>query len=320
MKIVITGSQGFLGSTLCKHLQENRQPYLGVDCKPGDDHNALRLDITNPAQLNQLPLEPNDIVVNLAARQWADTPPRKNRQAFFDAVNVKGLENLLNVMQQKSCHNLINFSSDMVYGLPQQVPLDESHRQNPIGEYGSSKKKAEQLCEDYRKQGFNITIFRPRLILGPGRLGVLAKLFHLIENNRPVPLIGKGNNYYQMVSVFDCVSAIEKAITAKLPNQAFNLGSKELISTFNLLGELIKSKHSKSKLIRTPAILCFAALKCLKPLGIEPLYKEQYLLANKMYYVATNKAQQALGWQPNYSDKRMLSEAYQWYLENKKSK
>ena len=43
--------------------------------------------------------------------------------------------------------------------------------------------------------------------MGPGRLGVMKKLFEAIAQNKPVPLIGNGLNYYQMVSVKDCANA-----------------------------------------------------------------------------------------------------------------
>ena len=47
------------------------------------------------------------------------------------------------------------------------------------------------------------------MIIGPGRLGLLKKLFFLIKNNLPVPMIGSGKNRYQFISVFDCADAFE---------------------------------------------------------------------------------------------------------------
>ena len=317
MKIVVIGSKGFVGQQLCNRLKELGMAYIGVDL--GFDNRAqdfIACDITKPDELEKIPLTADDIVVHLATRQYANKPPRQNRQAFFDDVNVMGLENVLKAMQQKGVQRLVYFSSDMVYGLPQSIPLDASHPKQPIGEYGKSKLKAEQLCESYQKKGFSISIFRPRLILGPGRLGVLAKLFRLIENNRPVPLIGNGNNYYQMVSVFDCVSAIEQAIKFNCPNKTFNLGSEELISIKELLTDLIVKNGSKSKLIRSNAKLSQTALKILGFMGFELLYPEQYLLADKMYSVDIETTKQELDWKPKHNDKQMLNQAYQWYKEN----
>ncbi len=313
MKVIVIGSEGFVGKNLCRSLQESNKPFLSVD-----QHNPVTpIDIRNKNALHKLDIEANDIVVNLAARQYADKPPKKNRQQFFDAVNVTGLENILTTMQNKGCKQLICFSTDMVYGLPQYTPINIDHPKSPLAEYGKSKQKAEALCQEYREKGFSITLFRPRLILGPGRLGVLEKLFKLIAKDRPVPLIGDGENYYQMVSVFDCVSAILKAIEHQCPNKTYNLGSKELISVNALLSGLIKSVNSRSKLIKTNARLVKWTLKNMTRLGLELMYPEQYALADQKYCVDISNTEQELNWQPRYNDSAMLKEAYHNFLQSK---
>ena len=65
----------------------------------------------------------------------------------------------------------------MVYGSPKKTPVVENSTLVPLGPYGFSKFYSEELCRRYRRKGMNITIFRPRLISGPGRLGVFQKLF-----------------------------------------------------------------------------------------------------------------------------------------------
>ena len=103
-----------------------------------------------------------------------------NREEFFFKVNYEGTRNILLSMEEKKCFNFIYFSTDMTYGKPKYLPVDTRHQQEPFGPYGASKKASEKICYEYRKKGFNITIFRPRMILGPGRLGVLKKLFKLL--------------------------------------------------------------------------------------------------------------------------------------------
>jgi nucleoside-diphosphate-sugar epimerase len=98
----------------------------------------------------------------------------------------------------------------------------------------------------------NISLFRPRLIIGPGRLGILEKLFKLIDWNLPVPMIGSGRNPYQFISVFDCAEAARLAWKAGVPNEAYNLGSLNPPPVRKLLGDLIKHAGSKSILVPTP--------------------------------------------------------------------
>ena len=73
--------------------------------------------------------------------------------------------------------------------------------------------------------GLRLSILRPRLISGSGRLGVFVRLFELVRRGLPVPLIGSGENHYQMVGVDDCARAIVLACERGFPRGAFNLGS-----------------------------------------------------------------------------------------------
>lgn len=315
MKIIVIGSQGFVGKHLCDNLVLNKIPYIGVDCK-SEDVDLIQKDITDFASLQDIVIDEDDIVVHLAARQYADKPPRKHRAEFFNQVNVVGLNHVLTTMLNKGCHKLIYFSSDMVYGLPQTMPIKEDHQQQPIAEYGQSKQMAEQLCERFREKGLSITLFRPRLIVGPGRLGVLDKMFRLIDKNWPIPLIGNGRNYYQMVSVFDCVSAILRAVRLDCPNANFNLGSEQLISIKDLLKSLIQSVGSQSKLIPINAKMVKVGFQFLEKLGIELLYLEQYSLADKFFYVDIENTKKQLNWAPQFNDHDMLCTAFQWYKSN----
>jgi dTDP-glucose 4,6-dehydratase len=99
--------------------------------------------------------------------------PKKNRAEYFYSVNTKGVQNILETIYSKGCRNYLMFTTDMIYGKPQYLPVDVYHPQNPFGPYGQSKKAAEKICAEYRKKGMNITIIRPRLINGPGRVGFL---------------------------------------------------------------------------------------------------------------------------------------------------
>ena len=120
---------------------------------------------------------------------------------------------------------MIFFSTDMVYGKPQYLPMKEAHPLCPFGDYGKSKKVAEDICQKYRINGYNISIFRPRLIISKGCLGILKKVFYLIRCNLPVYMIEIGKNCYQMISVYDCAHAALLAIKHGLPNKVYNLGS-----------------------------------------------------------------------------------------------
>ena len=120
---------------------------------------------------------------------------------------MHGTENIVEAMGRAGAPNLVHFTTDMIYGHTVHYPMTEDHPVAPLGEYGFSKLKTEELAAEWRMRGMKISLFRPRLIIGPGRLGILEKLFKLIDHNLPVPMIGSGRNPYQFISVFDCAEA-----------------------------------------------------------------------------------------------------------------
>lgn len=324
MKYIVFGGAGFVGRYLVQALRDAGEQVLVCDLVAPAE-NELRggeftfIDITQPEQVVQVPFAPDDIVVHLAARQYHLAVPRQGRERFFFAVNFEGTRNILQAMQAKGCHKLIYFSTDMTYGKPEFLPVTVDHPQHPFGPYGGSKKASEDLCHEYRKQGFNITIFRPRMILGPGRLGILKKLFKIMELGLPVPLIGDGRNCYQMISVFDCVSAIQRAVGKGVPNAEYNLGSENPPQVYDLLQSVIRNVGSHSRLIRTNGALVKRCLRLLALVGLEIMYKEQYEIADENYIVDIERTKSELDWAPQYSDVDMLAQAYEYYEKEKRA-
>lgn len=254
-------------------------------------------------------------MVHLAARAYAPKPPltpfgaHKLKDYFFE-VNFSGTAKIVRKMLQDNASRLIYFSTDMVYGKPRFLPVSTAHPREPFGFYGLSKKESEDFLIKMREKGLNATIFRPRMIVGAGRYGILLKLFALMRRNLPLPLIGSGTNCYQMVSVMDCAEAIICAIEKSVPNDEFNLGSLNPPSIRDLLGFVCKESGSKSFLVPTPAKAVKFTLKVLETLGIPLMFKEQYQIADEQYILDISKTQEKLGWTPKDDDKSMLLEAY----------
>ena len=252
----------------------------------------------------------DDVIIHLAARQYHTKIPKRNQLDWFREVNVVGTKNIINQCIKFNVKGLIYFSTDMVYGIPNYIPLDSAHPKTPIGPYGKSKLEAEMICIESRKRGLPITILRPRLIMGKGRLGIMEKLFKAISLNRPVPLIGRGNNCYQMVSVEDCSKAVILSVKHNFPNCELNLGSEVGPNIKKLLNFLIHSVNSKSILIPLPAFPLKIILTILEKMGLPILHKEQYKIADKNYIVDISDTYSKIKWKPEQSDTDMIIEAY----------
>jgi dTDP-glucose 4,6-dehydratase len=318
MKHIIVGGDGFVGHHLASDLHKMGQSVVVADVvKSGHEiyrHVAFqKLDVTDRTHFDGLALEPDDVVYNLSAKMLSPIMPRAARYNFFYPVNYTGVVHLLDWMHRRGATRLVHFTTDMVYGHIRTVPTTEEHPTEPLGEYGMSKLETERLCRDWRERGMRISIFRPRLIIGPGRLGILLKLFRLVDLNLPVPMIGSGRNPYQFVSVFDCASAARLAWQAGVPNAEYNLGSDEPPSVRELLGKLIEEAESRSILVPTPAGLVKSVLNLLDRLNMPIMDPEQYLIANEFCVLDTTKAKQDLGWKPEHRDEDMLTAAYREY-------
>jgi dTDP-glucose 4,6-dehydratase len=322
MRHIIIGGDGFVGSHLAADLAA-----MGEDVLVADIHKSAhphydkvpfhKIDVTQAESVNGIPLTQDDLVYNLSAKMLSPIMPRAKRHEFFWPVNYHGVVNILNWMEKAGANKLVHFTTDMIYGHSVTVPQDETHPANPIGEYGESKLATETLAQTYRDKGFQIPIFRPRLIIGPGRLGILVKLFKLIDMNLPVPMIGSGNNPYQFISVYDCASACTAAWKANFPNSAYNLGSDDPPSVKKLLGDLVKHAGSKSILLPTPAPLVKFALNTLDAINMPLMDPEQYMIADEICILDTGKAKRELGWVPKYRDEDMLLAAYTEYRKAK---
>lgn len=323
MKHWIFGGNGFVGRYLANALVERKEQVIICDLQDAMHSDIypscqyLRVDIRDMGALTKLPITKEDVVINMAANQYHTKVP-KNREEYFKSVNTDGTQKILAVMEQKGCVKYIMFSTDMTYGKPQYLPVDTNHPQNPFGPYGQSKLLSEQLCREYRTKGMNITIFRPRMIMGPGRVGILLKLFKLIDLNLPVPTVGNGHNHYQMISVFDCVSAVLCAIDKGIPNKEYNLGSENAPDVRKLLQNTIHQAHKHSFVIPTPGKLVKAVLRFLDNIGLTLMYPEQFMIADEEYILDISKTKKDLGWQPKYNDADMLAEAYTNYKQERK--
>ena len=324
MRHIIIGGDGFVGNNLASNLHARGEQVVIADIvKSNHEVYAnvpfVHLDVTKPEAFAGLPLTPDDMVYNLSAKMLSPIMPRAKRYDFFYPVNYFGTKNILEWMERNGAKRLVHYTTDMVYGHSKVTPQTEEHACAPLGHYGQSKLDTETLAANYRLKGFNISIFRPRLIIGPGRLGILEKLFKLIDANLPVPMIGSGRNPYQFVSVFDCASAAELAWRAGVPNQAYNLGSDTPPSVRDLLGRLIKEAGSRSILIPTPGFLVKFTLNSLDAVNMPLMDPEQYLIADEECLLDCSKAKREIGWAPKYRDDDMLIAAYKEYRAKKLS-
>jgi dTDP-glucose 4,6-dehydratase len=323
MRHVLIGGSGFVGRYLTETLLNRGAEVLVFDqaappITPAGKAAYVTGDVRAAADLARIGLRSDDIVHHLAARQFHLAVPNRGQDAWFADVNVGGTAALLDAMRAAGTGQLIFLSTDMVYGRPDFVPVTCVHPLRPLGPYGRSKLAAEALIADWRGTGGRASVFRPRMISGPGRLGILGKLFGLIDRNLPVPMIGSGNNRYQMIAVQDCVDAMLAAADKGLLEGPFNLGSDNPPLVKDLLRALVRHAGSRSPVVPTPGGPLKLVLAALGRIGRPLLHPEQYLIADVNYLLDTAQTTAALDWRPLRSDGDMLTGAYDAYCAARK--
>ncbi|MGB3627083.1 MAG: NAD(P)-dependent oxidoreductase [Henriciella sp.] len=319
---VIFGGDGFVGRYIARDLLARGEEVILADKVQSqmpvyEFAKFVECDVRDADQVRQVGLKAGDMVYNMAARLLMPPVKKSERHDAFFPVHVDGTNNILTEMSRQGCDRLVQFSTDMVYGrslVPPPIPTD--HAQNPIDAYGQSKKACEDVCAEWRQKGINISIFRPRMVMGPGRLGLLANLFKLVKANLPVPTIGSGKNRYQFVSVFDCASFAIQASDMGCPNGAWNIGSVNNPSTRDVLKTLIRHAGSKSIVVPTPAFAVKAALSTLDSVGMTLLTREQYAIADEDYVVDVEDLRAKFGRVPEGSDEEMIIQAWDSWEDN----
>lgn len=320
---IIIGGAGFLGVELVKQLVAKSASVvvIDIDARPGipgffDAHQVpfIKRDIAAPNALEDIPLGAADIVHHLASKLIIPNKPRFSRFDHFARPSVDGTKHILAWMQAAGCSNLVFWSTDMVYGLPSSVPVTETVTPRPLGPYGRAKVIAEDLItKAVAATDLKATVFRPRLIIGPGRLGILEKLFRLVRSGYPVPMIGSGKNIFQFVSVEDCARASILAAEQGCPQGVFNLSSDNSPCVKDLLGRLIDHAGSRSRLLPVPAVAVKSALEILNLVKIAPMDQEQFRIADQNIVLSTEKTKKTLSWHPEDNDSDMLIAAFEEY-------
>lgn len=325
MKHIIVGGDGFVGRYIARDLLKLQENVLICDIKKSpipiyENAKFLHCDITDKHIVRTIPISSDDIVYNVSARMLHPIVKRKDRHNYFFSVDYEGARSVIDAALNNGCQRLIQFSTDMVYGRLQYAPpIREDHPRHPIGEYSDSKKHIEEYCIGKRNQGLRVSIFRPRLIIGPSRLGILTNLFKLIRWSLPVPMIGRGRNHYQMISVFDCASAAIKSADRGVVDGEFNLGSEGAPTVRNLLRGLIESVGSRSILVPTPASAVKVVLRFLDRVNLALLVPEQFEIADSDYVIDIQHTKTSLGWQPQHDDTSMFHQAYDDFVSGRVS-
>ena len=317
---LVTGGTGFLGSHIARRLiADGIHPVLFdiAPLPPDDDDIKDQVTVIDgdvqDREAIRAALEGVSHVIHTAAA----LPIQVSKKKIY-ASNVRGTRYVLHEALQAGVKRVVFISSTAVYGVPKVHPIDEESPMIPLGHYGSSKVEAEKICHQYQQRGLEVNIIRPKTFLGTGRLGVFEILFEWIAEGRRIPLLGNGENHYQLLEVTDLVDGIVKAATVEgVANETMNIGADRYQTLNQDMQALFDHANSGSRLWHLPARPGEFALRGLELAHLSPLAAWHYGTMWRDSYVEVDKAKRLLGWQPQYSNAEALIRAWDWYVENK---
>lgn len=321
-QILVTGGAGYIGSHGVLALKERgydvivldnlvygHQPIvedvLQVELVVGDTQDRLLLD-------NLFATRNITAVMHFAAYAYVGesvTDPGK-----YYRNNVVGTLTLLEAMIAAGVKNMVFSSTCATYGVPQEIPIRESHPQNPINPYGTSKLMVEWMLKDFdRAYGLKSVIFRYFNASGAAPNGLIGE-DHTPETHL-IPLIlytalGKrphlsifGTDYPTPdgTCIRDYIHVSDLAIAHVLgleylfksrKTEVFNLGNG---NGFSVREAIATAREVTGK-------------------EIPVVEKERRSGDPPILVGSSEKAKKILGWQPQYSDLReIIAHAWQWH-------
>jgi nucleoside-diphosphate-sugar epimerase len=312
-RVLITGGAGFLGTHLARTFgREGVQVrLLDLEAAPAADVDPAveRVvgDVRDPRAVTEA-VEGVDVVVHAAF-----APPRLPTAAMR-SVNVEGTRNVCERARAQGVRRVILISSTIVAKPPRAHPFLRNAPLSRLDTYRASRAEAERVAEGYRQRGLQVAVVRPKTFVGPGRVGAFAIIFEWIRLGRPVLVLGRGRNRYQLLDTRDMAEGVRLLASADAQGLLL-LGARDIRTVREDLQALLDHAGTGSRLRFIPGPLARCALRGMELAAIVPLSEWHYMSAAGMDSVIDiSRATLELGWRPVRSNTQALTEAYDWYV------
>jgi nucleoside-diphosphate-sugar epimerase len=271
--IFITGSTGFIGSSLLRHFKSE--------------------DIKSASRGNESRFEDAKVVIHLAGKAH-DLKNVSNPDVYYQ-VNTELTQKIFDAFLTSKAKVFITLSTVKAIADEVEGSLTEDQIPNPITNYGKSKLLAEQyiLSRDI-PEGKRVYILRPCMIHGPDNKGNLNLLYKLVSKGIPWPL-GAFDNKRSFCSIDNLLFIIKELIEFEnIPSGVYNIADDEALSTNAVISILAESQNRDPKILRISKSLIQLLAK-LGDLLHFPLTTERLQKLTESYVVSNQKIKTAIG-------------------------
>jgi nucleoside-diphosphate-sugar epimerase len=311
---LVTGGSGYFGRALVETLRAVGYEVTVFDRADAEDRHVdvrfVQGDIRDAAGVRRV-TGGFDVIHHAVA----EVPIAKDAGSF-EAVNVGGVRNVLDAAFVHGVPKTVLISSSAVYGVPSKNPVDGTVAPRPCEAYGKAKLRAERLAAGYVERGLDVTIVRPRTILGRDRLGIFQILFELVRRGRPIYVLGRGDNRYQFVHADDLADACARA-AERSGADVFNVGAERFGTMREALEALVRHAKTGSPVRSLPMAPAEKVMDLTSWLGLSPLGPYHSLMYGREMYFDLAHVKSVLGWRATRSNDEMLIESYDYYLRHR---
>jgi UDP-glucuronate 4-epimerase len=262
MKILVTGTAGFIGFHLANKLLKEGHEVTGLDCindyydiglkyarlqqtgiaQESVEYNKPVTSFVNPAyRFIKLKLEDRDNLSTLFAGEKFDRICNlaaqagvryslTNPYAYIDS-NIVGFINILEACRHNNIQHLVYASSSSVYGLNEKIPFSEKDNvDHPISLYAATKKSNELMAHTYSHLfGLPTTGLRFFTVYGPwGRPDMALFIFtKAIMEGKPIQVFNNGEMERDFTYIDDIVDGIFRVLTGEPPHENASWSGKK---------------------------------------------------------------------------------------------
>jgi len=270
MKIVVTGSVGFIGFHLSKKLlQDKKSTIIGIDSigsyystqikkkrlallNKNKNFKFIKANLNKKKKIEKIfeKFKPN-IVLHIAGQPGV-LYSFKNPNSY-KINNINATKSICNVSKKFNVKKFIFASSSSVYGDQKKFPIKESYKKKPKNYYAKTKLKCEEIIKKtFLFSNTNFIIFRFFTIYGPfGRPDMfIHKLLDHIRKKKKISLHNKGQNFRDFTYIDDVVKIFMYTIKNNIKSNTVNICRSKPIKTLTLVSliEKIYKKSSKKNL------------------------------------------------------------------------
>lgn len=279
IKIVITGSSGFVGQNLTAYLSNEK-------------FSIETYSLRNPTDTLHIPS--GEAVIHLAGKAH-DLKNVSQPKEYYN-VNFELTKKLYDAFLKSEAKKFIFISTVKAVADHLNEPLTETYRPNPQTHYGKSKLMAEEYIQSQPlPEGKSFYILRPCMIHGYGNKGNLNLLYKFVSYGLPYPL-ASFENRRSFLSVENLCFIIKELIESNdIPSAVYNIADDGNLSTKQVVSLLSEAINKPPRLLHVPvSIISFVARMgdLLKiPLNTERLGKltESYVVSNQKIKKALKK-------------------------------